>query len=323
MRTRPRAKRRTINSEPGIQRVTTTDRLIAQAGGKGYDRQGLAGRRTAVFFDGRWHDGETPLIAPSAIGFWLGATVFDGARYFEGVAPDLKAHCARAIRSAEILGMAPPVDVETMLALAREGIRKFPADTALYVKPVFFAESGFIAPEPESTRFLLQVTESPMPAPTGFTACLSRFRRPAKDMAPTEAKASCLYPNVARCLSEARTQGFDTAIVLDPSGNLAEFAYTNLFIVRDGTVQTPAANGTFLNGITRQRVIGLLRADGVPVEETSLSVEDAMTADEIFATGNYQKIGPCTRLLDKRLEPGPVYRRARALYWDFARSETL
>jgi branched-chain amino acid aminotransferase len=167
---------------------------------------------------------------------------------------------------------------------------------------------------------VLTVYEAPLPEPTGFSACLSSFRRPAKDMAPTEAKASCLYPNVARVGREAAQKGCDTAVVRDPNGNVAEFAYTNLFCVKNGVVHTPAPNGTFLNGITRQRVIALLRGAGVEVLERAIEYSELLDADEIFSSGNYAKVQPCLRLEDREFASGPVYAKARKLYFEFAKS---
>jgi branched-chain amino acid aminotransferase len=91
-------------------------------------------------------------------------------------------------------------------------------------------------------------------------------------------------------------------------------------MARDGEVFTPIPTGCFLNGITRQRVIKLLRADGVTVRETTLTLQDFEDADEIFATGNAIKVVPVTRFEDRYLQFGPMSRRARELYWDFAHS---
>ena len=99
---------------------------------------------------------------------------------------------------------------------------------------------------------------------------LSPFRRPTAESAPVDAKAACLYPNNSRALIEAQARGFGNCLMLDMLGNVAEFGNSNVFMAKDGVVYTPAPNGTFLNGITRQRVIGLLRADGVTVVETTL-----------------------------------------------------
>jgi branched-chain amino acid aminotransferase len=81
-------------------------------------------------------------------------------------------------------------------------------------------------------------------------------------------------------------------------------------------VYTPAANGTFLNGITRQRIIGLLRQDGIAVVEKTMTYLDFQCADEIFLTGNFSKVSPITRIDDREMAPGPFYRRAREFYWE-------
>ena len=104
----------------------------------------------------------------------------------------------------------------------------------------------------------------------------------------------------------------------DMLGNVAELATANIFMVKDGVAHTPAPNSTFLAGITRARVIALLRDSGITVVETTLRPSDFETADEIFSTGNYTKVSPITRLDGRDLQPGPVYRRARELYWEYA-----
>ena len=91
-------------------------------------------------------------------------------------------------------------------------------------------------------------------------------------------------------------------------------------MTKGGVVYTPALNGTFLAGITRQRVIGLLRKDGIVVVEKTLKYSDFLGADELFSTGNYSKVVPITRIEDRKLGFGPVYARARELYWAFAHS---
>ena len=101
-------------------------------------------------------------------------------------------------------------------------------------------------------------------------------------------------------------------------GNVAELATANVFMVKDGIALTPQANGTFLAGVTRTRVIGLLRAAGVTVAETALTWADFKGADEVFTSGNYSKVSAVTRVEDRALQPGPVYRTARQAYWDFA-----
>lgn len=275
---------------------------------------------TWTYFDGEWSEGNPNTMGARTHGVWLSSTVFDGARAFDGVIPDLDLHCQRSIDSARLLGMAPMLSAQEIAELSWEGVAKFPPEAELYVCPMFYADAGFIAPDPSSTRFVLSIFDAPLPEPTGFSACKSSFRRPARDMAPTEAKASCLYPNVGRCVTEAQGKGFDTAVVLDPNGNVAEFAYTNLFYVKDKVIYTPVPNGTFLNGITRQRVIKLAKENGFEVVEKSVKFEELMEADEVFGTGNYFKVGPCTKLEDRDLPIGDITMQLRDLYFKWAKA---
>jgi branched-chain amino acid aminotransferase len=157
-----------------------------------------------------------------------------------------------------------------------------------------------------------------MRPPQGNAITLSPYRKPTMETAPCDAKAGCLYPNNGRAMLEARARGFDTCVMCDMLGNVAEFGSANLFMAKDGVVFTPAVNGTFLNGITRQRVIGLLRDDGVDVVETVLTYRDLESADEIFSSGNYSKVSPVNRIDARSLQPGPLYRKARELYWAYA-----
>lgn len=278
----------------------------------------------AVYFhDGNWTDANPKLTGPGDHAFWMASVVFDGARAFGGLAPDLDLHCQRLTESARALLLRPTLSATEIAELCREGVRRFPKSAELYIRPMFYAEEGFITPRAESTRFTLTVHELAMPPATGFSAMLSNFRRPARDMAPTDAKASCLYPNTARGLREAEARGFDNAVVLDANGNVAEFLSANLWIAKDGIAITPAINGTFLNGITRQRVIRLLRESGITVEERALTFAEVMAADEVFNTGNYGKVMPVTRLEDRELQPGPMFRKARELYFNFARSAPI
>jgi len=271
--------------------------------------------------DGRWWDTQPKVLGPMDHAMWMSSSVFDGARIFDGLAPDLDRHCERLIDSARKMLLEPTHTAEAVQALAVEAFKQMPADKAYYVRPMFYATRGFVAPDPESTEFLLAVYEAPMPAPEGFSVTAAPFRRPARDAAPVDAKAGCNYPNGQRALVWARRRGFDNALILDPAANVAELATANIWLVKDGVAMTPAWNGTFLNGITKQRVTELLVLDGIDVLETTLTLEDFDDADEIFSTGNYGKVMPCIRYEDRDLQPGPIYRRARELYFDYATSE--
>jgi branched-chain amino acid aminotransferase len=279
------------------------------------------GERSATWFEGRWHDGNIPILGSADHGTWQGTLVFDGARLFEGVTPDLDRHCARLIASAEAMGLDSPMTAGEIEALVREGIRRLGGERALYLRPMLWsreASPAIIDADPASTALAICLEELPMRQPGPFDLTVSPFRRPSPDSALCTAKAACHYPNNARIVREARARGFHNALSLDQQGHVAETASTNAFLVRDGVVMTPVPNGTFLNGITRQRVIALLRGDGVEVVEASLSVADFAGAQEIFLTGNAAKVVPVTRFEERPLGQGRMAARAWELYRDFA-----
>jgi branched-chain amino acid aminotransferase len=282
------------------------------------------GTNIRTYFNGSWHDGDAPVMRAADHGLWQGSSVFDGARQFDGVVPDLDKHCARVNRSAEALMITATVDPSDMEAIIREGLGAYDAKAAVYVRPMYWALDGSdigVAPKIGATGFAICLEEIAMPAlEAATTLTRTRFRRPVMEDNVCDAKAGCLYPNNARMLVEARSKGFGNALVADAMGNVAETATSNVFMVRDGVVFTPIANGTFLSGITRARHIANLRADGVEVVEAVLSFDDFRAADEVFLTGNFAKLMPVTAFDDTAYQIGPVTRRARSLYWDWAHS---
>lgn len=278
-------------------------------------------RKIWTWFDGDWHEGNVPILGSADHGTWLGTMVFDGARAFSNVFPDLDLHCARVNDSTTALGMNVAMETGKIIELAREGISKFDPGAELYIRPMAWStEAGqmTVDPLPESTRFALCLEEAAMPPFTGTTLTTTRFIRPTLASATVNAKAACLYPNNARMLKEAQDKGYANAICCDALGNVAETATANVWMVRDGAYFTPVANGTFLAGITRARIIKLLREAGETVHETTLQMEDFHGADEIFLTGNYSKVTPCVKFEEREFDIGTKTTRARDLYMEWA-----
>lgn len=279
--------------------------------------------QTWTYVDGDWHEGNVPIMGARTHAVWLGSTVFDGARWFEGVAPDLDLHCARVNRSAIALGLKPTMETDEIIALANDGLKKFDSKTAVYIRPMYWAEHGgymSVPADPESTRFALCMFESPMIESKGFSVTLSPFRRPTNETMPTDAKAGCLYPNNGRAIMEAKKRGFDNCLTRDMLGNICETGTSNIFLVKDGQVLTPAGNGSFLTGITRHRVMDLLLGYGFKTKEQTITMNDVMEADEIFSTGNHSKVVPIIKVEDRDLQAGPIGQKARELYWEWAHS---
>ena len=218
----------------------------------------------------------------------------------------------------------PTVSTEDMVQIAWEGLGRYPGDAAVYIRPMYWSLEATrlaVVPEVGPTGFCICLEEIPM-APPEATVRLTttRFRRPVLEDAVVNAKAGCLYPNNARMLVEANSKGYDNALVADAMGNVAESATANVFMVKDGEVFTPIANGTFLSGITRARHIGNLSKANVTVHETVLSFDDFRQADEVFMSGNMSKVTPVTEFDGTHYQYGPVTRRVREMYWDWALS---
>jgi branched-chain amino acid aminotransferase len=282
---------------------------------------------TLTYWNGSWHEGNVAVLGPRDHAFWLGSMVFDGGRAFEGCGPDLDLHAERAVRSARMLGLNPRQTPADILALMHEGIRRFGPEAELYVRPMFWATKGGAGPisvDGDSCEFLLCIYIAPMPNGPGISLGLCRsIRRPTPESAPTDAKASCLYPNSARGVAEMLKRGFGNGIVLDALGNVAETCSSNIFLARNGIVATPVPNGSFLAGITRNRTIALLREAGVAVEERTVRPDELDEADELFTSGNAGKVQPVIRYESRELQPGPIGRKARDLYMAYARTQRV
>ena len=282
------------------------------------------GTNIHTYFEKNWHKGNIPIMNAADHGSWLGSTVFDGARYFNGVAPDLLAHCERLNQSAKAMGLVPTYSEKEIYDLILEGLANYTKQSAVYIRPMYWGiGNGYsaIVPDGANIGFCICLEEIPM-ASDANTTTLTRtsFHRPILTDNLCNAKAGCLYPNNARMLQEASIKGFNNALVADAVGNVAETATSNVFLVKDGEIFTPIPNGTFLAGITRSRHIQNLKSDGYQVNECVLKFEDFSRADEVFLTGNMTKITPVSLFDDIKYEIGPVTKRARSLYFDWANS---
>ena len=121
------------------------------------------GSNVRTFFEGSWYSEDKHVMTAADHGSWLGTSVFDGARYVDGVAPDLKAHCDRVNNSAEAMMITPTVSSEKMVEIIMDGIDKFKSSQAVYIRPMYWAiEGGDLAIVPKKGL-------------TGFAICLEVF----------------------------------------------------------------------------------------------------------------------------------------------------
>ncbi len=137
----------------------------------GWKRLQAMSGKAITWIEGEWVAGNPPILGPMTHAMWMASVVFDGARAFRRLAPDLDRHCERTVRSALVMGLAPPVTAEEIETLAWQGIERFGPDAELYIRPMMYSEEGFVVAVPESTKFVLSVFESPLPDTKGSEVC--------------------------------------------------------------------------------------------------------------------------------------------------------
>ena len=154
------------------------------------------GTNIRTYFDGKWSDQDVPIIRAGDHGAWLGSTVFDGARYFDGVIPDLRAHCDRVNNSARAMMITPTVTTDEMVAIIWEGLKLFFSTSAVYIRPMYWALDGgdlAIVPEENSTGFAVCLEDIPMAGVhVAATLTNTKFRRPVLEDNVVNAKAFIL-----------------------------------------------------------------------------------------------------------------------------------
>ena len=123
------------------------------------------GTHIRTYFNGTWHDEDVAIMRAADHGSWVGTTVFDGARYFNGRSPDLEAHCARVNRSAEALMITPTMEAADIVAAVQEGLQAYGPDEAVYIRPMYWALDGDVSgivPMENSTGFAICLEAVPM-----------------------------------------------------------------------------------------------------------------------------------------------------------------
>jgi branched-chain amino acid aminotransferase len=212
------------------------------------------GTNIKTYYDGAWHDGNVPIMRAADHGAWQGTTVFDGARYVDGVAPDLMRHCERVVASARALMLHPPRPRRRSTTSSGRGCAAIPGRRRLRPADVLGHRRRRLRHHPgRDARRILRLPRRGAIAPPEAAVRLTttQFHRPVMTDNVCNAKAGCLYPNNARMLAEAMRKGYDNALVADALGNVAETARPMSSWFATARPSRPIPNGTFLNGITR------------------------------------------------------------------------
>jgi branched-chain amino acid aminotransferase len=239
------------------------------------------------------------------------SSVFEGERMYGGVIFKLQEHTERLFKSAEILDFEIPWTVEQIndacnATAAKNGL------TDCYVRPVAWRgpEQMGVSAQATKVHTAIAVWEwpsyfDPEQRKRGIRLTHAKYARPAPFTAPTQAKAAGLYMICTISKHAAEKAGYADAMMLDWRGYVAETTGANMFFIREGAIHTPTPD-CFLNGITRQTVIGLARKAGYEVIERHIMPEELSTFTECFITGSAAEVTAVAEIAEHRFTPGAI-----------------
>lgn len=288
--------------------------------------QAFSDRDGMIWLDGKilpWREANIHILTH---GLHYASAVFEGERCYSGNIFKDKEHSDRLIRSAELIDMKMTMTSEEISKAKRE-ILEANKLTDAYIRPVAWrgSEQMGISAQATLTHVAIACWEwpsyfSPEMREKGISLQTGKWRAPMPDTAPTASKASCLYATHTMSKHAAEANGFTDALMLDYRGYVAEATGANLFMVKDGQIKTPIPD-CFLNGLTRQTVIGLAKQLGLPLEETHIKPEELAQADEVFLTGTAAEVTAVGKIDDTIYKVGPVTRQLRDAYESLVRSK--
>jgi branched-chain amino acid aminotransferase len=271
-----------------------------------------------------WAEATTHVMAHA---LHYGSSVFEGIRCYEtrkGPAIfRLSDHTRRLFASARIYDMAIPYTLDEINAACREVVKRNGL-TKAYLRPVAYRGLGGFGLSAE-TPIDVAVATWPMGAylgegvlEQGIDACVSSWQRFAPNTIPAGAKAGGNYLSGQLIAREARRLGFGEGIALASTGLLSEGAGENLFLVFDGALHTTPVSAALLNGITRNTIISLARAEGIEVIERDLPREYLYLCDELFMCGTAAEITPIRSVDGRQVgagRSGPLTLRIQAMFF--------
>lgn len=279
--------------------------------------------------DGRLVDWEDAQVHVLAYTLHYGVGVFEGIRCYKtddggSAVFRLKEHVDRLFASAHILTMEIPYSPEEIC----QAVRKTLAANGLsegYIRPVVFFGEGELGLHVRTNPVHTAIAVWPWGSylgeeglKKGIRAKVSSFSRHHVNAAMTKAKVCGYYVNSVLAKWEVAKAGYDEAVLLDTDGCVAEGAGENIFIVRNGILQTPPLT-SILPGITRDSVLTIARRMDIPVKESRFTRDEIYVADEMFFTGTAAEVTPVREVDDRRVgtgKPGPVTKRIQEAFFE-------
>ena len=289
-----------------------------------------------------YHRGDFRRYSEARLGLMTHALLY-GTGCFEGIRAfwnqdaeqlflfEPHAHYKRLALSAKLLLMDLPCGPDELGEITAELCRRNGFREDVYIRPVVYKSEetfGVRLDDLEHDFFIVAFPNSKyLESNEGLDACVSSWRRADDNATPPRAKITGSYVNPALARSEARSHGFDEAIVLDAAGHVSESSAANIFIVRGRVVLTPDPSQNLLEGVTRRIVSDVIERDtGLRVVERSIDRTELYSADEVFLCGTGVGIA-WLRSLDRRTigdgAMGPVTRVVTDTYHELTRGRKL
>jgi branched-chain amino acid aminotransferase len=270
-----------------------------------HDRDGF------IWFDGQlvaWRDAKVHLLTHA---LHYASSVFEGERAYDGTIFKLTEHTERLIGSARILDFDIPYTVAEIDQACRDTIAANNLSDC-YVRPIAWRGSEQMGVSAQHSKIHLAVAAwnwgsyFPMEQRLkGIRITHATYRRPDPACAPAKAKAAGLYMICTIEKHRAERAGYSDALMLDYRGRVAECTGANVFLIKDGAIHTPDPD-CFLDGITRQTVIGLAKARGIQVIERAIMPEELGSFTECFITGTAAEITPVSEIGEHRYKPAVI-----------------
>jgi branched-chain amino acid aminotransferase len=276
-------------------------------------------REGVIWFNGEivpWNEARVHVLTH---GLHYGSSVFEGERAYGGKIFKSKEHTQRFRKSAQIMDFDLPFTDDDINA-AKDKVVELMGGGDQYVRPVAFRGSEMMAVSAQNNKIHVAIATWAWPSMfdpetkmKGIRLDIAEYRRPDPMCAPVHAKAAGLYMICTISKHKAEKKGYADAMMLDWQGRVAECTGANIFFIRDGALHTPIAD-CFLNGLTRQTVIALAKAQGMEVIESRIMPEDLTTYNECFIVGSAAEVTPVAEIGPYKFKPGNMSRTLMDTY---------
>lgn len=288
-----------------------------------------------AYFEGAFVPFEDAKISVRTHAFLYGTSIFEGIRgYYLPQSNSvsifrMREHYERLLANSRLFFLDSGLSLEKMMALTDELVRKNRLAGDIYIRPTLYKSTDMVTPSLDTTETDFCLWTKPfgnyLDLEKGLSVCVSNWRRMQDNVIPARAKAGGAYMNTALAVTDARRMGFDDAIFLTHEGNVSEGSAMNLFLYRDGTLITPARTEDILEGITRDTVMEIARAElGVESVERPIDRSELYYAEEMFFCGTGAQVAAITSV-DKRPvgtgRPGEFTQKLQQLYFDVVKNK--